>query len=283
MNSLEELKISIVIPSYNQGQFIESTLESIFNQRYSNLEVIVIDGGSTDETVEILKKYDDRIAYWESAPDRGQSHALNKGFKHATGDIFAWQNSDDIYVDGTFNRVVAAFRGNPSKKIVFGDYFIIDENDEPLERVNSFDFSLQHFIFEGFHLNSQALFWRSEVHQRFGEFDEELHRTMDYDMLLRFGINEGQDAFLRIDDTLACFRRHVDQKTRGFDELTEAEHMRIAQRWDTHRFERPYSYLRGVFRLRRLYWYWRRGGYHLVIQKLGERTSRGIGILPWQK
>jgi|SRR5690554_5481368 len=271
-------KISIVIPSFNQGKFIERTLESIFQQAYRNLEVIIIDGGSDDETVDILKRYDDRLHYWESEPDRGQSHALNKGFQRATGEIFAWQNADDTYVDGAFNRVIAAFRADPAKKIVFGDYFTIDEHDREVERVHAFDFSLKHFIFEGFHLNSQATFWRKEVHQRFGEFDEELHRTMDYDMLLRFGLTEGEDAFLRIDDALACFRRHADQKTQGFDVRVRIEHERIAKRWHTKRHERPYNLLRSIFRLRRVYWYWRRGGYTLVVEKLGNSIQHRIKI-----
>lgn len=261
-------KISVVIPSYNQGQFIERTLRSIFDQAYSNLEVIVIDGGSSDDTVEILTKYDDKLAYWVSEADRGQSHALNKGFAQATGDIFAWQNSDDTYVDGAFNRAVAALRKHPEKKIIFGDYFAIDEFDQELRRIYSFDFSINQFIFEGFHLNSQAMFWRSAVHARFGEFDEDLHRTMDYDMIMRFGQNEGENAFLRIDDALACFRRHADQKTHGFDDVVSKEHEYIANKLQTRRYDFPYKLLKPTYRLRRLYWYWRRGGHELVIERL---------------
>ena len=106
------MKFSIVIPSYNQGEFLERTLLSVINQGVET-EIIVIDGGSTDNSVEIIKKYEDKIAYWVSERDRGQSHALNKGFAKATGDIFGWQNSDDIYMPGAFKKVLEVFEKFP--------------------------------------------------------------------------------------------------------------------------------------------------------------------------
>ncbi|WP_461485736.1 glycosyltransferase family 2 protein, partial [Pedobacter sp.] len=102
-------KISIVTPSYNQGQYIEETILSILNQNYPNLEYIIIDGGSTDHTVEIIKKYEDRITYWVSEKDNGQSHAINKGFEKATGEIFAYLNSDDCYYPNTFWEIANTY------------------------------------------------------------------------------------------------------------------------------------------------------------------------------
>jgi glycosyltransferase involved in cell wall biosynthesis len=260
--------ISVVIPSYNQGRFIRATLQSIFDQQYPRVEVIVIDGGSKDDTRGVLEEFDKQIAYWVMEPDRGQSHALNKGFAVASGDILAWQNADDIYLPGAFAAVVDAFVHHPGKTIVYGDFVTIDESGAFLGREPAFDFSLRQLIFEGFHLNAQATFWRRGVQERFGEFDEQLHRTMDYDMLLRFGLREGERAFLRVATPLAAFRRHPAQKTQGVDDRVREEHRHIATRWNTKRFSWPHRWLRPVYRARRALWYVRRGGISLLRAKL---------------
>ncbi len=258
-------RISVVIPSYNQCEFLERTLRSIFDQDYPNHEVIVIDGASTDGTVKLLEKYTHALAYWESTPDRGQSHALNKGFAKATGDIFAWQNADDIYFPGAFSRVVEAFARRPDKSVVFGDYATIDADDRLIKRYPAFDYRIGQLVYEGFFLNAQATFWRRDVHARFGQFDEHLHRNMDYEMLLRFGLVEGEAAFLRIDDLLAAFRRHPLQKTQGVDATTIAEQIAIAKRWNTGRFERGAKLKWLYYRARRAYWYWQRNGLSYLV------------------
>src|SRR5690242_3069828 len=107
-------KISIVTPSFNQGKFIEATILSVLDQNYPNLEYIVIDGGSTDETVDIIRRYEGRITYWESEGDRGQVHAINKGIERSTGDIFGFINSDDLYLPGTFATVAQYFQDHPN-------------------------------------------------------------------------------------------------------------------------------------------------------------------------
>ena len=254
-------KISIVTPSYNQARYLERTVLSVLNQGYPNLEFIIVDGGSTDGSVEIIKKYEQYLTYWRTAPDAGQSDALNHGFSKATGDIFGWLNSDDLYLPGALMRVVEAFMANGESGIVYGDWWEIDSDDEVISVNYAFDFSLGHFIHEGFHLNSQAMFWRRDVHRRFGAFDVNLQRTMDYDLILRFGLVEGQNAFRRIPHPLACFRRHAEQKTIGFDRAVHEEHRQIAAK---NGIDIKYS-LRGkayrlIYRARRAYWYVRRGG-----------------------
>jgi len=263
-------KISIITPSYNQAQFLERSILSVLNQNYPNLEYIIIDGGSTDGSVDIIRQYEKYLAYRISEPDRGQSHALNKGFEIATGEIFGWLNSDDLYMPDAFNIACKALKDHPLIKIVFGDYFNIDAEDKFICKEYAFDFSRFHFLYEGFHLNAQSMFWRKDIHQRFGKFDEHLYRTMDYDMILRFGLQEKDKTFLRIPVPLGCFRRHEQQKTKGFDKIVEEEHRLIAQKNNCKlKFTTLGRLLRLLFRLRRAYWYLKRGGIdYLMIKAL---------------
>src|SRR5262245_14464164 len=113
-------KITIVTPSLNQGQFIEETIQSIIGQRYPNMEYFVIDGGSTDDTLSILRKYDDRIDFWVSAADKGQAAAINKGFARASGEILGWLNSDDTYEPGVFAEVARSFQEHPDVDVISG-------------------------------------------------------------------------------------------------------------------------------------------------------------------
>jgi glycosyltransferase involved in cell wall biosynthesis len=176
-------KLSIVCPSFRQGRYIEETIRSVLLQNYPALEFIVMDAGSDDETVPILKKYSSWLAHWESQPDRGQSHALNKGFDRATGDLFGWINSDDYYQPGAF--AAAATRYRPGRReLFFGDYEI-REGDEPALRREQL---LPAFPFEvavgGRILPSHATFWPRLVHQ---PFDESLQFIMDADFFKRLG------------------------------------------------------------------------------------------------
>lgn len=262
-------RISVVMPTYNHREFIERSILSVLNQNYPNLEFIIVDGGSADGSADIIRKYERYLAYWISEPDRGQSDALNKGFARATGDIYGWLNSDDLYLPSALECAVEAFRADPEVMVVFSDWWEIDSEDEVTSINYAFDFSLGHLIHEGFHLNSQAMFWRREAHQRFGEFDVRLHRTMDYDLILRIGQAEGQAAFKRIPQPLACFRRHAEQKTRGFNRAVYDEHRLIASKNDV---DVKYSLLgkaiRLIYRFRRAYWYAKRGGLAYVVARL---------------
>src|ERR1041385_5052951 len=124
------LKLSIITPSFNQGRFLEETILSVLKQGYEPLEYIVIDGGSTDESVSIIRRYEDKLAYWVSEKDRGQVHAINKGLAHATGDILAFINSDDVYLPGTFNAVMSHFAEHPQSKWICGDTIMFGEGHD---------------------------------------------------------------------------------------------------------------------------------------------------------
>jgi glycosyltransferase involved in cell wall biosynthesis len=121
-------KVSIITPSFNQGQFLEASIRSVLEQDYPNLEYIVVDGGSKDESVEIIKKYQDRLAWWVSEKDKGHADALNKGFSKVTGDILAWLNSDDIYFPNAVSEAVSVLTQNPKVGMVYGDADLIDDS-----------------------------------------------------------------------------------------------------------------------------------------------------------
>lgn len=259
------------MPSFNQAAYIEGAIKSVISQDYDNFELIVIDGGSTDGAVDIIRQYEGKLAYWVSEPDSGQSDALNKGFARATGEIFGWLNSDDLYLPGAFEQAAKAFDRHPEKCVVFGDWLSIDSDDHVIEQHYAFDFNLNHFKYEGFHLNAQSMFWQRDVHRRFGIFDADLHNTMDYQMILAFGINEGNAAFLRLPVVLGAFRRYDTQKTGNFADRVVREHHRMAVQYGYFdKYGSTGALKRLAFRFRRAYWYLRRGGIGLLVKRLRE-------------
>lgn len=263
-------KISIVMPSYNQVDFIERSILSVLNQNYPSIELIIIDGGSTDGTIEIIRKYEKYITFWISEKDQGQSDALNKGFKYCTGSIYGFLNSDDVYLPGAFKYSSLVLEKNLNKKIVFGDWLSIDKKDVIIDYNYAFNFNLNHFKYEGFHLSATSMFWRSEVHKRFSGFDNNLYYTMDYQLILEFGINEGESSFKRVSKALAGFRRHEKQKTTGnMDPGVIEEHKLIADRYRySDKFKFIGNFKRFYYRIRRAWWYTKRGGIFNLILRL---------------
>jgi|APSaa5957512535_1039671.scaffolds.fasta_scaffold07034_5 glycosyltransferase involved in cell wall biosynthesis len=266
-------KISVVMPSFNHEKYIERSILSVINQGYPNLEFIIVDGKSTDKTSFIVEKYMSYISIFRSEEDKGQSDALNHGFSMATGEIFAWLNSDDVYLPGALFSAAQAFRDNDSAKVVYGDWWSIDSDDNVISLNYAFDFSINHFIFEGFHLNSQAMFWQKSVHRNFGDFDINLHKTMDYDMILRFGINEGEKNFYRVPVVFACFRRHKEQKSENeCDPLILKEQKKTAKK--NKIYNKKYGvfryFFRFVFRVRRAWWYIKRAGLDFTLNQINK-------------
>lgn len=184
------MTFTIITPSFNQGCFIEETIQSVINQGFDNVEYLVMDGGSKDNTLEILKKYDDKII-WISEKDNGQSNAINKGLQRATGDIISFINSDDFYLPGTLNFVNDYFKSHPEVSWLSGDCLIVNENGATIQ---SF-VSLYKRLLNIFHkrtilkltnfINQPSTFWKREVFEKIGLFDETLNYTMDYDYWLR--------------------------------------------------------------------------------------------------
>lgn len=209
-------KITIITPSYNQGQFIEKTILSVLSQNYPNLEYIVMDGGSTDGTVEILKKYSNKLI-WFSEKDKGQSEAINKGFKMAKGEIIGFLNSDDLLLPGTLEKIAGIFLVNPDCIWLTGKCKVIDEKGKEIRSlITSYkNFWLRHYSYQKLlilnFISQPATFWRRSLifDSRIGFFDERLDYSMDYDYWLRLGKYFPPNI---IDDYLAKYRIHQTSK-----------------------------------------------------------------------
>lgn len=185
-------KITIITPSYNQGQFIEQTICSVIEQDYPNVEYIVMDGGSSDQTISILKQYD-RHLIWRSESDRGQAHAINKGVAIATGEILGYLNSDDYLEPGALYTVGKYFADHPGAEWLTGQCRIVDEQGTEVRKVitkyKNFWLFINQFriMFILNYISQPATFWRKRVTDEIGGFNEELHLTLDYDYWIRIG------------------------------------------------------------------------------------------------
>ncbi|MEJ8568214.1 glycosyltransferase family 2 protein [Elongatibacter sediminis] len=212
-------KISIVTPSFNQSRWLEKTIRSVLLQGYPNLEYIVIDGGSSDDSVDIIRKYDSWITHWVSEADRGQSHAINKGFAMATGEIFAWLNSDDYYSAWAFDSVVRAWLDpQPKRGAIVGDGQILDSTggvwyQPPVHVVDKASIFrwLDHMNFM-----QPSCFFSDEAWKNCGPLDESVHIALDVDLWLNMA---ERYEFQRIDSLLSYSLKHGDAKTTRLEQL----------------------------------------------------------------
>lgn len=208
-------KITIVTPTFNQGAYIEQTIQSVLEQQYPNLAYFIIDGGSTDETLQIIKKYERHLSGWVSEPDRGQSHAINKGLQRASGDVFNWLNSDDYLAAGALHAIGDAFR-DPATQVFCGRMrmFWEDTGREAVWTPTRVSPSLSKMI--GFSSNRQPATWfRLSGLRRIGALCESLHYTMDQDMWVRYLLKNGNRGMVQSDALMVHFRRHGASKTQS--------------------------------------------------------------------
>lgn len=216
--------VSIVTPSYNQAKYLERTIVSVLEQDYPAIEYIVMDGGSTDGSLEIIQKYAHRLAYWESVKDEGQTHAINKGFSRINGKYMAWLNSDDTYEPGAIREMVDYLEHHPETGMVYGDCNFVDANDKVIGKFNAMQTDY-HRLQSGFvHIPQQAAFWRSELWHKVGPLDESIYFAMDYDLWLRLA-EISRIQYLK--KTWANFRLHGDAKTIAEDDRCWPDMLRI--------------------------------------------------------
>lgn len=213
--------ISIIVPSYNQGKFIRATIDSILGQDVKGVEILVMDGGSKDETVEVLRSYGDAIS-WVSEKDRGQSHAINKGFARAASDILGYINSDDTYQPGALSAALEAFRQHPEADFIYGDFNYIDAEGRLLVNCRTIGFDYDILRYDHNFICQPASFWRRSVVDRIGPVAESLYYLMDYEYYLRAaaaGLH-----FHHVRQTLANLRLHKECKTMSGNDKAQREY-----------------------------------------------------------
>ena len=204
-------KISIVTPSYNQAQYLEETIRSVLMQNYPNLEYIIIDGGSTDGSVGIIKKYEPWLTYWVSEKDKGQADAINKGFKHCTGQIGAWINSDDLYLPNAFNEVISAYKKSSSKHpgVISGITKVTDENLNLIYIYEGKDFSIDNLI-KLCIIPQASTFFTLDVFNHLNGLNDNYELAFDYHFWLRAALISDIIFFPR---EIAIWRNYTDIKT----------------------------------------------------------------------
>jgi glycosyltransferase involved in cell wall biosynthesis len=218
--------VSIVTPSYNQGRFLRRTIDSVLSQDYPHLEYLVIDGGSSDESIAILQGYGDRF-FWLSAHDQGQSHAINKGLRRARGDILAYLNSDDVLLPGAIATVVESMCKNADWDVLYGNARHIDECDRVLGDYSTAPYSFERLL-QDCCICQPAAFWRRRIMDRVGLFDESLHYAMDYDYWMR--IDRAGGLFGHVPAFLAASRAHAQTKTQSARLAVYREILEVSRR-----------------------------------------------------
>ncbi len=239
-------RISIVTPSFNQDKFLEETIRSVLLQNYPNLELIIIDGGSTDSSVDIIRKYEPWISYWVSEKDKGQSHALNKGFERTNGEWVGWQNSDDVYLQDAFGHLFQAIKRTKAD-IFFGHSETIDADSKRIQTHYYAPFSFFELKYGGWNITNQSTFFSHSIIKKF-RVDETYRYAMDGDFYFR--IADSGSTFSLINHVLGAFRLHGDAKTGnqdstyGIDEWTS-----IRKRYGITQTRQPWN---AQFRYRKI-------------------------------
>jgi glycosyltransferase involved in cell wall biosynthesis len=200
----------VVTPAFNHAEFLEATLRSVLLQDYPNLEYLVIDGGSSDGSRAILERYSEHIDYWVSEPDRGQSDAINKGLRRASGQIVAWLNSDDTYLPGALHAIGRLFRERSDVDWVAGQCVMRRKGTPDETRAPCVDAAISRWLYVS-QVLQPACFWRKHLHDAVGYLDESLHYTMDRELFIRFRLHGVKPH--RLDEPLAAFLFHAGNKS----------------------------------------------------------------------
>ena len=221
-------KISIVTPSYNQGRFLEKTILSVLNQQYPNLEYIVLDGGSTDNSIDIIKRYSNRLSYWQSGPDKGQAAAIAKGFALSSGTIIGWVNSDDMLMPNSLVNDAKAFLESSDICAVTGRCVIINEHGKPFLVSIPIVRSWKSMLYFGSGFYQMATFWKKSAYDAVGKLNAEMYFSFDADLFLRL---RKYGRIETINSYLAIYRAHKKSKTKTHQRIMRAENRMIQKKY----------------------------------------------------
>ncbi len=219
--------VTIVTPSFNQARFLEATICSVLGQDYPRVEYFVMDGGSTDGSLEIIRRYADSLAGWVSERDQGQTDAINKGFARANGEILAWLNSDDTYEPGAISAAVSYLQANPGVGLVYGQANFIDESGKIIGRFPAAQTDYPRLRRGYVHIPQQAAFFRADLWRRVGPLDPSFYFAMDYDLWVRLA---RVSRLQYVPERWANFRLHGDAKTISADDRCWPEMLRVHYR-----------------------------------------------------
>ena len=231
-------KITIVTPSYNQGRFIEETVLSVIGQGYPNLEFIIMDGGSTDDSVAVIKKYERNITYWVSERDEGQAHAINKGFARGTGDILAWLNSDDMYLPGTL-AYISSKLDTHAAELILGNCFHFEQDKAAAEGSDVRRWHSQRNLLLADYIIQPSTFWTRQAWEKTGKLDESLTFAFDWDWFIR--ASNGGVTFKPDDKYLSVYRKHDAHKSGVGGEKRLKELASVYERYSGARYAQLFS------------------------------------------
>jgi glycosyltransferase involved in cell wall biosynthesis len=243
MNTLP--KISVVVPSFNQAKYLELTLRSILDQHYPNLELIVIDGGSKDESPEIIRKYEQQMKFWCSEPDGGQTQGIIKGFSHATGEILCFLNSDDLFEPGVLHEVGAYFSKHPEADAVYGDALWIDAEGKALRQQREISFNRFLWLYTYNYIPGMSMFWRRRIYDRSGGLNPDFQLAFDADLWIRFSDAGGK--IKHVTRQWSRMRFYPEQKNRNLRAQSDKEDLLIRSRyWRNQSMPKTYKLRRRV-------------------------------------
>jgi len=221
------MKVSIITPSFNQAKYLEETIQSVLGQTYKPIEYFIVDGGSTDGSVDLIKSYEDKIDGWLSEPDRGQTDAINKGFARVTGEIIGWLNSDDTLLPYAVEEAVAYLNDHPDVGLVYGDANYIDKDSRVIGSFPAAQTSLEQLRRGYVHIPQQASFFRKSLWDNVGPLDPDFFFAMDYDLWVRLASESGVKYQPKL---WANFRLHQDAKTISADDRCWPEMLQVHYR-----------------------------------------------------
>jgi glycosyltransferase involved in cell wall biosynthesis len=264
-------RITIVTPSFNQGQYIEETINSVLQQNYPYLEYIIIDGGSSDRSVEIISRNAARLFFWTSQKDNGQAEAIHQGFELGSGQILGWLNSDDTLTPGALLAVGKIFCQQPDVQVVYGNANMVDKNGKIIRELHDVPFNRWAYVFGGINMHQASVFWRRSIYHKVGGLQTSLNYAMDYDLFLRFA--NANAKFYYLNRCLANYRLHEGAKTVKHRGMPSAEAI-SSKRNLVREPSLIYSCGHLLFQMRRLIWFFWQKDYSYIIRGFRNRIFK---------